>query len=245
MAETFLLVHGAYHGAWCWAAVGRKLAELGHRAIAIDLPGHGASRFDRARVDLDVYADALVDAVEREGLSDLVLAGHSMAGAALTIAAPKIASRLKRLIFISAMVLRDGERLADYVPDKRRPLLEQAMEAPDRCVALSEAFKERFRATFIQDASSDLQDFVIAGLNPQPAATYLKPIANAPFFELDLPMSWVTLEDDLALDPLRWHPLFSSRLKNPSIRSIKGGHEAMFTKPVELACALDELASGR
>lgn len=244
MAENFLLLHGAYHGAWCWAAVSRKLVEMGHRVLAIDLPGHGASRFDRARANLDLYADALVDVIEREGFSDLVLTGHSMAGAVLTLAAPRVAARLKRLIFVNAAVLRDGERLADYIPKERRPLIEQAMATPDRCIAISDAFKERFRATFIQDASRDLQDFVLAALSPQPAATYLSPIANAPFFSLDLPMSWVVLEDDLALDPLRWHPLFSSRLKNPSIRSIKSGHEVMFTKPVELAHALDELARG-
>jgi hypothetical protein len=62
-------------------------------------------------------------------------------------------------------------------------------------------------------------------------------------FYLDMPMSFVILEDDLAIDPLRFHPLFSSRSKNPTTRSIKSGHEVMYTKPVECARALAGLAS--
>ena len=52
MAETFVLVHGAWHGAWCWAAVINQLEKLGDRAYAVDLPGHGMNRADRAKVTL-------------------------------------------------------------------------------------------------------------------------------------------------------------------------------------------------
>ena len=54
----------------------------------------------------------------------------------------------------------------------------------------------------------------------------------------------IVLEDDLAIDPMRFHPFFTRRLRNPTIRSIKSGHAVMFTKPVECAQALHELALG-
>jgi|SRR5579875_1256851 len=242
MAENFLLIHGAYHGAWCWAAVSAPLMRMGHRASAIDLPGHGASSYDRAKANLQVYTDALVQYVEQNDLHDLVLVGHSMAGTVLTLASPLIRRRLKRVIFVDAIVLHEGERLADFIAPERAGMIDEALARPDRCMPVSEAFAERFRATFIQDASRDLQDFVLAALNPQPVAPYLDRIANAPFFKLDLPTSYVYLEDDLVMPPGRFHPFFTGRLKQPSMRTIKCGHEAMFTQPLALARALEELA---
>ena len=57
MGDTFVLVHGAGHGAWCWAAVMSQLERLGDRAYAIDLPGHGASNVSRAQATLALYVE--------------------------------------------------------------------------------------------------------------------------------------------------------------------------------------------
>ncbi len=65
------------------------------------------------------------------------------------------------------------------------------------------------------------------------------------FHQLDLPTSYVICEDDLvAGDPKKWHPGQSQRLRNPTTRSLKAGHELMFTQPVECAGALMDLARG-
>jgi len=53
------------------------------------------------------------------------------------------------------------------------------------------------------------------------------------------------LEDDSGINPLRFHPLFTERLRNPTIRSIKSGHGVMFTKPLECARAIVELTEGK
>lgn len=72
-----------------------------------------------------------------------------------------------------------------------------------------------------------------------------EPVPTRNFNNLGIPASYVICEDDLVFgDPRLWHPRFSSRLKNPTTRSIKAGHELMFTKPVETAQALIELARG-
>lgn len=63
------------------------------------------------------------------------------------------------------------------------------------------------------------------------------------FYRLDLPTAYVICEDDISMMPaFMWHPHFSSRLRNPVTRSIKCGHELMFTAPVETAMALREIA---
>jgi pimeloyl-ACP methyl ester carboxylesterase len=243
--ETFVLVHGAYHGAWCWAAVIGALERMDHRALALDLPGHGASRFNRAEVTLAVYAEALVRFVEEADLREVILVGHSMGGVPLTMAAARLASRLKRLVFVDALVMHDGERAADLIPPQRARLLEQALARPDRCLPLSPEFLALFRTNFIQDAGVELQDFVVAAMQPQPLAAYLEPVSNRSFFDLRLPTSYVALSQDLAQFPRQWHPFYSSRLDHPTVLTVQSGHEVMFTKPVELAQALVALAQGR
>ncbi|HLH77083.1 MAG TPA: alpha/beta fold hydrolase [Candidatus Binataceae bacterium] len=239
---TFVLVHGAYHGAWCWAAVIGTLERMGHRALALDLPGHGASSFKRADVTLQVYADGLVDFVEQADVRELVLVAHSMGGLPMTMAAPRLASRLKRMIFVDALVLRDGERAADLIPPARARLLEGALTGPDRCLPVSPEFIDLFRRNFIQDGAPALQDFVIAALQPQPLAAYLEAADNRAFFELKVPTDYVALSEDLAQFPRKWHPFYSCRLRNPTVSTIQSGHEVMFTKPIELAQTLVALA---
>lgn len=240
--ETFVLVHGAYHGAWCWAAVIGALERMDHRALALDLPGHGASSFKRADVTLQVYADGLVRFIEQTDLREVVLVGHSMGGIPLTMAGPRLAARLKRLIFVDALVLHDGERAADLIPPQRARMLERALARPDRCLPVSPEFIEIFRSNFIQDAGRELQDFVIAAMQPQPVAAYLEPVSNRAFFDLRVPTSYLALSEDLAQFPRRWHPFYSSRLNHPTVRTIQSGHEVVFTKPTELAQGLVALA---
>src|SRR3989442_1257803 len=109
MADTFVLVHGAWHGAWCWAGVINQLEHQGNRALAVDLPSHGADRFDRARVTLPIYVDGVVKFIENHDLRNVVLAGHSMGGLVISGVAQKIPKRIKRVVFVTAFVMLDGE----------------------------------------------------------------------------------------------------------------------------------------
>src|SRR5262245_30692745 len=82
----FVLVHGPSHGAWCWSEVASELHRRGHRAVAVDLPGHGRRAAEARRASVAAYARAVADAMAREGVSRAVLVGHSMAG----IVIPKV-----------------------------------------------------------------------------------------------------------------------------------------------------------
>ena len=114
MGDIFVLVHGAWHGAWCWAAVIRQLEKLGDRALAVDLPGHGASNVGRADASLAGYVESVVKFIEERGLRDVVLAGHSLGGVTISGVVQKIPRRLKRVIYISAIVPHDGGLIAEH-----------------------------------------------------------------------------------------------------------------------------------
>src|SRR5690348_10831513 len=76
VAENFVLIHGAWHGGWCWAAVINELDKRGDRAFAVDLPGTNANPLDRAKVNLQVYVDSVIRWIEDRNLRNVILAGH-------------------------------------------------------------------------------------------------------------------------------------------------------------------------
>ena len=244
MGETFVLVHGAWHGAWCWAGVMSELSRLGHQAYAVDLPGRLGNPRPHAEINRHVWVDAVVEFIERRGLSNVVLAGHSLGGITITGVALKIPKRLKRCIYVTALVPPAEGSLADGAAGLIPPSMAAAMHQIDGGVSASMAV-EYFRTNFIQDGSRDLQDFVYAALAPEAMAPMADPVPMNEFHALGIPTSYVICEDDLVFgNPKVWHPGLSSRLRNPTTRSIKCGHELMFTRPVETARALAELTSG-
>jgi pimeloyl-ACP methyl ester carboxylesterase len=239
MAETFVLIHGGSVGAWSWAAVVGALERMGDRALAVDLPGRGENRPDPATITLATHVDAVTDFIEARDLRGIVLVGHSMGGLVVTGVAQKIPDRIKRLVFISAFVMRDGENPMELL---RPP--EPSSGQSERGVRRPRSGADFMRQSAMQDASRDLQDFAIAALVPEQLKVMDEPVPMKDFYRLNLPASVIVLEDDLAIAPLRFHPLFTNRLSNPTIRSIKGGNGVMFTNPVECARALHELACG-
>jgi len=242
MAETFVLVHGAWHGAWCWGAVINQLEKLGDRAYAVDLPGHGMNRADRSKVTLESYVDSVAEFIERHDLRNVVLGGHSLGGLTIPGVAAKIPSRIKRVVWVTALVALDGQAIADPATS---PLAKLAESLTDRSVPI-EMMGAEFMAGLSNDMAPAVKEYVLSALCPQPVAPMITPVAMAPYFATGIPSSYLVCEDDQLPIPGAdgWHPFFSSRLKNPTLKFVKSGHEVMFTHPVECARALHELALG-
>ncbi|HTW88989.1 MAG TPA: alpha/beta fold hydrolase [Candidatus Binataceae bacterium] len=241
MAETFVLVHGAWHGGWCWRAVMSELERQGDRTLAPDLPGHCANPMDHAQVTLASYVDYIARFIEDRDLKDVVLAGHSLGGLTIAGVAEKIPRRLKRVVFVAAMVIIDGQSPAQELERVApgRPGSRGIKTGPFSVMVRPEDFPKYY----IQDGSPDLANFVFAALTPQPTRVLTEPNPFTGFRRLGLPTGYLVCEDDLAMGhPGVWHPEFSGRLDRPVLRSIKASHEPMFTRPIETARALSEIA---
>ena len=94
--STFVLVHGSWHGAWCWERIIPMLEKAGHRAIAIDLPAHGTDHTPLAEVNLKSYTDRLSAVLEKES-EKVILLGHSMAGVVISQIAEYFPEKSKSL----------------------------------------------------------------------------------------------------------------------------------------------------
>ena len=105
----YVLVHGAFGGAWCWERVVPRLEEAGHTAVAIDLPGGGADTTPVEGVTLAACAERVCRALTERS----ILVGHSMGGAVITQAASECPGSVQRLVYVCAFMPADGQSLLD------------------------------------------------------------------------------------------------------------------------------------
>ncbi|WP_213803617.1 alpha/beta hydrolase [Granulicella sp. dw_53] len=111
---TYVLVHGAWYGSWCWKRVRTALQAAGHEVFTPTLTGVGErSHLNSRDVNLSTHINDVVNLIKWEGLSDVILCGHSYSGCVISGAADQISDKIRALIYLDAFVLEDGECLFD------------------------------------------------------------------------------------------------------------------------------------
>jgi pimeloyl-ACP methyl ester carboxylesterase len=234
---TYVLIHGAWHGGWCWRPVVRDLRAGGARVVAPTLPGF-ANDDDPQGFSLAEVADSVVDLIERHDLTDVVLVGHSWAGYVLAAVAPRVRARLRRVVFWSAFVPAADASLLDELDDGTRALFRDlATASPDDTITLP---YEVWQAIFVQDATPELQKVTYDLLVPQPfrySATAVAPL-DAGF---DVPMTYLMGEADLTMpqDETGWTRMAARLGLVPEL--IPGSHELCFTDPAALTKVLGDV----
>jgi pimeloyl-ACP methyl ester carboxylesterase len=114
---TFVLVHGAWHGSWCWKRVRRLLQSKGHEVFTPTLTGVAdRSHLLSRNVNLETHILDIVNLIQWEELSDIVLCGHSYAGAVVTGVADRMPDRIRSLVYLDAFIPEDGENLDQNIP---------------------------------------------------------------------------------------------------------------------------------
>lgn len=233
---TLVLVHGSWHRGSCWSAVQQQLATAGVDSIAPTLPGHGAGE-DRSRVTHDDYVKSVINA-QRRLSGPRVLVGHSFGGSVISRIVELSDEDCQGLIYCSAFVPRDGERVADSLPVEFIEFLDQAAaSSADRA---SELPDQVLRAAFANTADEHTLARIRGQLVPEPYEPIFEPLALRRFPSLRIPTVYITCRDDLTMPPGTFHPGQSSRLHEPYVIEIDGDHESLFTAPERLADALLE-----
>jgi pimeloyl-ACP methyl ester carboxylesterase len=114
---TFVLVHGAWHGSWCWKRVRKSLQQQGHEVFTPTLTGLGErSHLVAESIDLETHTMDVLNLIRWEELTDLVLCGHSYGGLVISGVADRIPQHIRSLVFLDAFVPENGECLEDFAP---------------------------------------------------------------------------------------------------------------------------------
>lgn len=227
----FGLVHGAWHGAWCWDRVTAALRALGHAALAVDLP------IDRADATTREYARAAAEAFA--GATPPIIVAHSMAG----LVAPLIAELIpvRGLVYLAAVLRRPGRSCADdradglngdiSPPGFGKELLRDADGLtywPDSAAAARHLY---------QDASDDDAAWAFAHLRHQKGYWGDRaPLAGWP----SVPAATIVCAEDRAIQPA-WSERVARDWLGIAPIALPGGHSPHLTRPQDLATLLDEL----
>jgi pimeloyl-ACP methyl ester carboxylesterase len=229
----FVLVHGSWHDGTCWNAAIPHLERKGHKTFAPTIAGHGKG-VDK-NVDHSQCTKSIVDYVVERSLEGLVLVGHSFGGTIISKVAEAIPDRIKRIVFLSGFVVRDGLSLLDEIPPHHASLFKQlAMESSDGSVTLPFPI---WRDAFVNDADLGLAKWTYEQLSPEPFQPIKDKLDLKKFYSLDIPKSYINCTEDTALPPGEWgfHPRMSGRLALYRLVQMPGSHEVIFTNPGGLA----------
>jgi pimeloyl-ACP methyl ester carboxylesterase len=131
-AKTFVLIHGAWHGGWCWRRVADLLEQQGHKVFAPTLTGLGErSHLLRAGIDVSTHITDVVNVLKWERLDSVVLCGHSYAGLVISGVAEQMASAIGSIVFLDAFVPEDGDSMVEITSQATRDRLKGAVERGD------------------------------------------------------------------------------------------------------------------
>ena len=116
-AQTFVLVHGAWHGGWCWSRVADRLRAAGHQVFTPTQTGLGERKHLLSKdITLDTFTKDIVNVIEAEELSNIVLVGHSFGGLAITGTADAMPERIRHLVYLDSLMVEGGKSPFDSLP---------------------------------------------------------------------------------------------------------------------------------
>jgi len=227
------LVHGAWHDGSAWDPTVRHLESRGQRAFAPTIAGHGKSA--PRNVNHAQCTESIVRSIVDRSLRDVVLVGHSFGGTVICKVAEEIPERIKRLVFLNAFVLKDGNSLMDESPPHYVELFERlSQESADYTVMIPFPI---WRESFVNDADIETAKWTYAQLSPEPYQPCTDKLDLKKFYSLQTPRSFINCTEDIALPPGEWgwHPRMSSRLGLHRLVQMSGSHEVIYTNPGALA----------
>jgi pimeloyl-ACP methyl ester carboxylesterase len=230
--SAFVLVHGAWHGGWCWENLAPLLVRAGHVVRAPDLPGHGDDHTPLPGVTLARYVERV-----RDTLASLdepaILVGHSMGGAVISEVAEADPSRVRVLVYLAAFLLVDGQSVLDVAGRDDESVLLPGLEwsADGLSAAVPPALA---RAAFYSRCSESDAVAATARLCPQAAVPVTTPIqvTNARFGSV--PRVYVECLRDCAVSPVSQRKMYTA---SPCSRvlSLATDHSAFYSTPQALA----------
>ena len=235
--RTYMLVHGAWHGGWCWARVAERLTAAGHRVYTPTQSGLGERRhLLRADITLDLFITDLVNVIEAEELSDIYLVGHSFGGRPIAGVADRMPQRLKRLVFLDAGLPDPGKSVFDGFPPAVRDARIKSAQESSGGLSFPPPPALSFGVTVPEDAA-----WLERRMTPHPFGTYVTPMTLEHPIGNGLPCTYIRCIEPAysVIDP---SGAYAKSRSDWQYLELKSGHDAMVIAPGPLTEILLALA---
>jgi pimeloyl-ACP methyl ester carboxylesterase len=233
--STYLLIHGAWHGAWSWYKVIPRLERLGHRVLAPDLPGLGCDKTAAKRVSLPLWRDFVCKILDAQS-EPVILVGHSRAGIVITDVAEHRPDKIRVLVYVTAFLPRDGESLFD--------LAQQAPESdlPSNMVMSADKSSSTLRDKVVRDVfygECSEEDVSLARLllQPEPTVPLATPAHTTEQNFGRVPRIYIQCLRDRAIAPRLQKQMYTAQPCR-EVLSIDTDHSPFFSRPDELVAHL-------
>lgn len=231
--KTFVLVHGAWHGGWCWSKVAAILRGRGHTVLTPTQTGLGErSHLLSPAIDLDTFVTDIANVLKFEDLKDVVLVGHSFGGNAISGVADRMPERLRQIVYLDAVILENGQTVFSQLPPDIVAARTKAAQESSGGLSLPVPLASAFGVSNPEEAR-----WVESRLTPHPLKTYMTPLKLANPVGNGVPTVYIVCSDPL------YKPLQSTRdwikAHGWKTREIAAGHDAMVIAPDRLAEMLE------
>ena len=235
MNKSYVLVHGAWHGSWCWDKVKARLQRLGHEVLTPDLPGHSScfGQKNFRNIFLQSYVNH-VEEVVRKSINPVILVGHSMGGIVVSQVAERLPSKINRLVYVSAIILENQTSLMDE--EKKYPLSQMEMEMtfnePDQSIVLPFQNSKLIQDFFYHRCCQQDVELALSRLQPQPLRPFFCKISLSSQHFYSIPKLYVQCLQDRVIK-LEAQQRMSSRI-TCQIARLNADHSPFFCADKEL-----------
>jgi pimeloyl-ACP methyl ester carboxylesterase len=235
----FVFVHGGFHAGWCWERTSAELERLGHQAVAVDLPGHGARVGEEST--LANRTEAIVSALEA-GSGKQVLVGHSGGGFDATLAADARPDLVGHITYVAGALPREGRTYPEAMTMQNREDGEFDGDAGEMLGylhfsddgAMTFADFDGAWKYFYHDCDEATARWAFDRLGPERFGdTTVTPVSVPRFWEADLPRSFIVCEQDRSMP--RWLADNVAHRLGVEQLSIDTSHSPFLSRPRELA----------
>jgi pimeloyl-ACP methyl ester carboxylesterase len=233
--STYVLIHGAWHGAWCWYKVTARLETLGHTVIAPDLPSLGRDKTPANRVSLSMWRDFVCGILDAQ-TEPVILVGHSRGGIVISEVAEHRPDRIRTLVYLSAFLPRDGECLFDLAARAT------GSEVPPNMVMSEDKGSSMLRDEVVRSAfygeCSD-EDVALARslLQPEPTLPLATPVRLSEKNFGRVPRVFIECLRDRAITPPLQKQMCAAQPCR-QVLTIDTDHSPFFSRPDELVAHL-------
>lgn len=235
LKKTYVLIHGAWHGAWSFTKTKAKLEESsGVEVITFDLPGHGDDKTEISQVTLDNYSEKVIEELNRLE-SKVILVGHSLSGFVVAKVAEKIPEKIEKLIFIAAMVPNNDKSVFDILSeDKEGQLLKNLIFSEDKSWATVN--QETLTNVIYNGATNDQINAAAPNLVNQATQPFFSSVTTNKNFS-QIPKTYIICTKDKVISPNAQQHLINVCGIETKL-TIDTGHVPQIENPIELANTL-------
>jgi pimeloyl-ACP methyl ester carboxylesterase len=236
--SIYVLVHGSWHGAWCWYKIIPLLEQAGHTAIALDLPGHGRDWTAARDISLQSYVDSVCKILDAQS-EPVILVGHSRGGIVISQTAEYRPEKIQTLVYLAAYLIPNGEAMLPTALGDAESLITSNLvlnEADGYHMLKQEAFK----AALYSDCSPEDVALANALLTPEPNAPVGTPLNLSEKNFGRVPRVYIETLQDKGVSPTLQKKMYTAT-PCQTVISMETSHSPFLSAPKKLVGHLTSL----